>query len=119
MRTCLGALVPGGACSLGNPLCLTVVRDGAKKLDTGNGTESTAFRDSSGTVTNEAGVLGIPEWLIQCAQDSTGCSNALAKTPSLNTGGANGLGTSTEAVSSIGMSSIGIPSIGMSSIAMS
>lgn len=105
MRTYLGALVPGGACSLGDPNCLIGVRDGPKKLDTGNGNESTAFLDSYGTVTNEAGVLGIPEWLRQCAQDSTGSSSALAKTSRSTTGG-NWLGISNLAVSSPAMSSI-------------
>ena len=112
MRICLGALVPGGPCSLGDPFMVTVVRDGTRKLNTGNGTESTVFLDSSGRVTIDVGALRIPEWLIQCQQASTGGSKLPAKTFSSTTG-VNGLDSSTAPVSSIAMSSIDMPSIGM------
>ena len=118
MRICLGALVPGGACSLGDPFIVTGVRDGARKLDTGNGAESIVFLDSSGPVTTEAGALRIPEWLMQCQQASTGRSKLPVITSSSTTA-ANGLDSSSAAVSSIAMSSIDMPSIGMQCAAIS
>lgn len=114
MRICLGALVPGGACSLGDPFMVNV-RDGTRKLDTGNGIESIVFLDSSAPVTTDAGALRIPEWLIQCQQASTGRSKLPVNTSS-SSAAVNGLDSST---SSIAMSSIDMPSIGMQCAAIS
>ena len=50
-------------------------------LDAGNGAESTAFRDSSGVFTDEAGVFATPEWLRQWGHGSVGRPSASSRIP--------------------------------------
>src|SRR5207237_9372582 len=102
MRICRDALVPGGACSLGNPMRADAIAGRTWNLDTGNKTDPSSFPDPSDTLTNETGALAVPEWPKQCAHDSTGWSNLFATASSPTVGSENGIDRSIVAASTFG-----------------